>query len=241
MRRDEDREEHDSVRMPRLFVDSADTAAVAPLLQDSLVHGVTTNPTILDRAGRTAGEIPALYAQWERLGAGEIFVQAWGTDRATTEHRARQILDLGERAVVKIVATAEGFALASALSREGAPVLLTGVYTAAQALAAASSSVRYIAPYLGRMRDARIGDVDEIAQMQELAGAAGTEVLAASLRSPRDVVDLAARGITACTASPDVLAAMLVSEATDGAADAFESADSLQDAPEFLPPVPGIP
>lgn len=241
MRRDEDREEHDSVRMPRLFVDSADTAAVAPLLQDSLVHGVTTNPTILDRAGRTAGEIPALYAQWERLGAGEIFVQAWGTDRAATEHRARQILDLGERAVVKIVATAEGFALASALSREGAPVLLTGVYTPAQALAAASSSVRYIAPYLGRMRDARIGDVDEIAQMQELAGAAGTEVLAASLRSPQDVVELASRGITACTASPDVLAAMLVSEATDGAADAFESADSLRGAPEFLPPVPGIP
>lgn len=227
------------MRTPRLFVDSADTAAVTPLLRDSLVHGVTTNPTVLDRAGRPAEEIPALYAQWEREGAGEIFFQAWGADRRATERRARQILGLGERAVVKVVATAEGFALASALSREGVPVLLTGVYTLAQALTAASSSVRYIAPYLGRMREARLGDVDEIAQMQELVGPAGTEVLAASLRSPQDIVDLAARGVTACTASPEVLARMLVSEATDGAAEDFESADSLRDAPEVLPPVPG--
>lgn len=227
------------MRKPRLFVDSAETAAVAPLLRGSLVHGVTTNPTILDRAGRRAEEIAALYAEWERLGAREIFFQSWGADRAAMERRARQILDLGERAVVKIVATPEGFSLASALSREGAPVLLTGVYTVAQALAAASSSVRYIAPYLGRMRDAGLGEVDEIARMQEIVGGAETEVLAASMRSPQDVVDLVARGITAVTASPQVLSAMLTSEATESTAVAFAFARSIQGTPDPLPPVPG--
>lgn len=228
------------MRTPRLFVDSADAAALEPLLHGSLVHGVTTNPTILDRAGRTAAEIPALYAQWEHLGAREIFVQAWGEDAAATERRAREILELGERAVVKIVATSEGFPLAARLAREGAPVLLTGVYTVAQALAAASCSIRYIAPYLGRMREAGLGDVEEIARMQAVAGESGTEVLAASLRTPQDITDLAERGITAFTASPEVLAALLASEATDRAARDFGAAHSLQGAPAALSPVPGL-
>ena len=229
-----------SVRTPRLYVDSAEATATASLLEGSLVHGVTTNPTILDRAGRTAAEIPAMYTEWERLGAREIFFQAWGADRTETENRARRILALGERAVVKIVATADGFPLASRLAREGAPVLLTGVYTVPQALAAASAGIRYIAPYLGRMRDAQLGDVDEIARMQEVAGPAGTEVLAASLRAPQDLVNLALRGVTACTASPAVLSAMLHSDETVRASADFEAAASVQDIPEQLPPLAGI-
>lgn len=227
------------MRTPRLFVDSADTALIDPLLESALVHGVTTNPTILDRAGRGAVEIPALYERWAAQGAREIFFQAWGADRQQIQRRARQILALGDRAVVKIVATDEGYAAAAPLARDGAPVLLTGVSTLAQALAAASARIRYIAPYLGRLRDAGLGSVEEIARMQSLAGAAGTEVLAASLRSPDDVVALAEHGITSFTASPGVLAAMLASEASDQAAATFESADSLRAVPADLVPGSG--
>lgn len=215
------------MRTPRLFVDSADTAAITPLLEGSLVHGVTTNPTILDRAGRNASQIPSLYERWVGQGAGEIFFQAWGQDSQDIERRARQILELGERAVVKIVATPQGFQAASRLARHGAPVLLTGVYTVAQALTAASARIRYIAPYLGRMRDSGTGDLEDIARMQAVALAAGTEVLAASLRGPEDVVALAERGITAFTVSPSVLQAMLASEATEDANSTFEAAESL--------------
>lgn len=227
------------MRTPRLFVDSADTALIDPLLEGALVHGVTTNPTILDRAGRSAADIPALYERWAAQGAREIFFQAWGDDREQIQARARQLLALGDRAVVKIVATGPGYAAAAQLAREGAPVLLTGVYTVAQALAAASSRIRYIAPYLGRLRDAGLGDVDVIARMQSLAAAAGTEVLAASLRSPEDVVALAEHGITSFTVSPEVLAAMLASEASDRASAVFEAADSLRAVPENLVPIPG--
>lgn len=215
------------MRAPRLFVDSADVAAIDPLLDGALVHGVTTNPTILDRAGRTVDEIPELYERWSGQGAGEIFFQAWGVEREEIECRARWILSLGDRVVVKIVATGEGYAAGARLAAEGAPVLLTGVFTVAQALAAASARIRYIAPYLGRMRDQGAGDVPDIARMQAVASAAGTEVLAASLRGPQDVVDLAEHGITAWTASPDVLARMLGSDATTTAHHAFESAAAL--------------
>lgn len=215
------------MRSPRLFVDSADTTAVAALLECSLVHGVTTNPTVLDRAGRTAADIPALHAEWESLGAREIFFQAWGDTRFEIERRARRILDLGASAVVKIVATPDGFSVAAKLAASGEPVLLTGVYSPAQALVAASLGVRYIAPYLGRVRDAGLGGVDEIARMQQVAAGAVTEVLAASLRSPEDLVDLALQGITAFTAAPTVIDAMLRNEATTEASEGFAAARSL--------------
>lgn len=213
---------------PRLYVDSAALDAVSSLLQQSLVHGVTTNPTILERAGRTVDEIPALYRRWADEGAREIFFQAWGGDAPVIEARAREILALGELAVVKIPATGAGFGVAARLAREGAPVLLTAVYTPAQALAAASCGIRYIAAYLGRMRDAGFDAVAEIARMQAVCGDSGTEVLAASLRTPDDIVTLAEAGVPTFTAAPEVLHALLAHPATDAATEVFEASASLR-------------
>ncbi|RWR24962.1 transaldolase [Agrococcus lahaulensis] len=212
---------------PRLYVDSADVDAVSPLLSGSLVHGVTTNPTILERAGRTVADIPELYARWAGEGAREIFFQAWGDDEAALERRAREILALGGLAVVKVPATRVGFGVAARLAREGAPVLLTAVFTPAQALAAASCGVRYIAAYLGRMRDAGFDAVGDIARMQAACGDSATEVLAASLRTPDDIVALAEAGVPTFTAAPDVLWAALAHPATDDAAAVFEASPSL--------------
>src|SRR5699024_1030179 len=75
--------------------------------------------------------------------------------------------------------------------------------------------------------------------MQAVALAAGTDVLAASLRSPEDVVALAERGITAFTVSPAVLQRMLSSEATDDANSAFEAAASLVGVHDDLVPLRG--
>lgn len=134
---------------PRLYVDSADLDRVSRLLVAGVVHGVTTNPTILERGGRTAAEIPDLYARWESEGAREIFFQTWGGDTASFLRNAEGIRALGPRVAVKVPATADGFAAASALVRDGATVLVTAVYSIAQALACATIGAHYIAPYLG--------------------------------------------------------------------------------------------
>lgn len=139
---------------PRLYVDSADVDRVSRLLAAGVVHGVTTNPTILERGGRTAADIPELYARWEAEGAREIFFQTWGGDTDSFLRNAEGIRALGERVAVKVPATTAGFAAASNLVRDGATVLVTAVYSVAQALACASIGAQYIAPYLGRMRDA---------------------------------------------------------------------------------------
>ena len=215
---------------PRLYVDSADVEDVLRLLAAGVVHGVTTSPTVLERDGRTAADIPELAARWAAEGAHEIFFPTWGGDTASFLRNAEGLRASGDRVVVTVPATADGFAAASALVRDGATVLVTAVYSVAQALACASIGVRYIAPYLGRMRDAAAetgfsgpGAEDVIARMQEVCAGSGTDVLAASLRSPEDIVGLRMLGVPFFTAAPDVIERMLLHEVSDSSAAEFDA------------------
>lgn len=209
---------------PRLYVDSADTDRVSRLLSAGVVHGVTTNPTILERGGRTAAEIPDLYARWVDEGAREVFFQTWGGDTDSFLRNAEGIRALGDRVAVKVPATAAGFAAASALVRDGATVLVTAVYSVAQALACASIGAQYIAPYLGRMRDAGMDGDALIARMQEMCAGSDANVLAASLRSADDITGLRASGVPYFTAAPDVLDQLLFHEVSDSSAAEFDAA-----------------
>ncbi|MGF3056234.1 transaldolase family protein [Microbacterium sp. YY-01] len=211
-------------RTPRLYVDSAETTAVSTLLRSGIAWGVTTNPTILDRAQRRETEIPALYEQWVAEGAHEVFFQTWGENRDDFVRHAHRMLQFGDRVVIKVPATVEGFAAASTLVREGAPVLLTAVYTVGQALAAASVGARYIAPYLGRLRDAQLPGDELIAHMQQVCEGSATDVLAASLRSAEDIVNLRLAGIRYFTAAPAVLDELVHHPITESSAEQFEQA-----------------
>lgn len=212
------------LRELRFYADSAKVDEVSGILTDALVYGVTTNPTILERANRSVHDLPDLYARWEAEGAREIFFQAWGDSTKSMLENAERILSLGSRVVVKVPATRDGFATAATLVSGGATVLVTAVYTQAQALAAATIGARYIAPYFGRLQDAGRDGVTEISAMQALVAQSGTDVLAASLRTPNDIVALAAEGVQFFTAAPAVILAALQSDVSDRAAEEFEAA-----------------
>jgi transaldolase len=209
---------------PRLYVDSANRDRVSELLGAGLVAGVTTNPTLLERAGRRLGDLPGLYERWVGEGASEVFFQTWGADAATMLANAERILELGDRVCVKVPATREGFAATRVLVGAGATVLVTAVYSVGQALACAAYGARYIAPYLGRLRDAGHDGTALIAHMQEVCEGSSTDVLAASLRSPNDIVELRLAGVPYFTAAPDVVLGLLHDEVSDRSAEEFEAA-----------------
>ena len=208
----------------RFYADSANVDEVRGVLADGLVYGVTTNPTILERANRSVRDIPQLYARWEAEGAREIFFQAWGENAAAMIANAQHLAALGPKVVVKVPATRDGFTAAAVLIGAGVTVLVTAVYAQAQALAAATLGARYIAPYLGRLNDSGRDGVTEIAAMQALVAGSGTDVLAASLRTPNDIVRLAAAGVPYFTAAPSVILAALSSDVSDRSAQEFEDA-----------------
>ncbi len=209
---------------PHLYVDSAAVDAVGSLLEGGLVEGVTTNPTILQRSGRRLGDIPGLYEQWVAQGAREVFFQTWGMDAAELLANAEPIIALGDRVVVKVPATRAGFVATRALTDRGVPVLVTAVYSAGQALAAASYGARYVAPYFGRLGDAGHDAVATIGSMHRMLEGSRTEVLAASLRSPADIVALREQGVARFTAAPVVIESLLLDDVSESSAAEFEAA-----------------
>lgn len=208
----------------RCYVDTADDAAVRALLKERLVHGVTTNPEILRASGVRWPSLSGLVRDWIALGAREVFLQTWGADRAAMLEHADALAAIAPEVGIKVPATRTGFGVAATLVERGASVLVTAVYDAPQALYAASIGARYIAPYLGRLDDAGRDGLREIAEMAELVSGTGTEILAASVRSPQAMVDLARRGVTACTVRPEVLRQAMRADSSDDAARAFEAA-----------------
>lgn len=79
-----------------LYVDTADRDTAEDLLATGLFTGVTTNPTILQRASRSVSDIPEIYRWATAAGAREVFFQAWGEDTATLVERGRLLRELGD-------------------------------------------------------------------------------------------------------------------------------------------------
>jgi transaldolase len=210
----------------QLFLDTADRVAAEPLLATGLFAGLTTNPTILQRAGRTVADIGEIHRWALAAGAGEIFFQAWGTDTETLVGRGRELRAMGDRVVVKLVASPAGSAACARLAADGIPTLLTAVYAPSQAMVAAAAGATYIAPYLGRMDDAGRDGHSEVLAMHELlrATAATTRVLVASIRDVASMVTLARHGVDAFTMSPSIAAQLFADELTDEAVRTFEDA-----------------
>lgn len=208
----------------QILVDSAALDAIGAALATGFVAGVTTNPTLLRRAGVRAAAVPELARQAIAAGAGELHLQVYAADAAGMLREGRELANLAPgRVFVKLPATPAGYEAAARLAREHVPVTLTAVYTLRQALLSQSVGARYIAVYVGRMGDAGLDALGLVGQMQATLRAQGAAVtiLAASIRDPEEVAALGALGVGAATLAPPVLAGLLASEHTARAAEAF--------------------
>lgn len=212
----------------RLFLDSANPADWQAWLPAGLFHGVTTNPTLLKRAGQacTEANAAALAARAFDLGAREVQIQTWGGDSAAMADRGRRLAAIDDRVVVKVPVTRDGAAASARLTAAGVRVTLTAVYAAHQVLTAAGIGAAYAAPYLGRMGDQGIDGWAEVAAMREILAAAGPgapRLLVASLRSVEDLVGMARLGCDTFTFGPALAERLFAEAATERAAADFEA------------------
>ena len=217
----------------RLLLDSADPVAWAEWLPSGLFRGVTTNPTLLRRAGQacTLEQLAALTAVAIEHGVQELHLQAWGADLLAC---GRALFRLAPgRIWVKLPITRAGATAARSLIAEGCPVTFTACYEPAQVLLAAALGAEYIAPYLGRIGDLGRDGHAELTRMQRIVEALSPahsaaplapalRLLVASLRSPDDLARLAAEGLDTFTISPEIAAALFAVAPTEAAADQFE-------------------
>jgi transaldolase len=208
----------------RIYVDSADETAIHEALASGWVYGVTTNPTLLRRAGVRAGEVPGLAERALAAGAQEIHLQTYADTADEMMVEGDTLARIAPaRVVIKIPATAAGYQAARWLADSGRRVTLTAVYTVRQVVLAQAVGAAYVAVYLGRVRDAGGDPLALVGAMQAaIRGmAVPLAILAASVRDPAEIEALAALGVATVTLPPAVLAGLLDSPATAAAAATF--------------------
>ena len=208
----------------RLFLDSADPADWRQWLPTGLFHGVTTNPTLLKRAGQPCdlSSLRALSQEALSLGVRELHLQAWGSDLLSC---GRALADLAPgRIWIKLPITRAGVEAASGLQADDLPITFTACYEPAQVLPAVALGADYIAPYLGRISDLGRDGHAELIRMQRAVDALGSplRLLVASLRSTDDLARLAAEGLKTFTISAAIAEQLFAVEATEAAALQFE-------------------
>ena len=205
-----------------LILDTADLEAIRELNDLYAVDGVTTNPTIITKSGKSFEEI--------RDGLMEIlspeqklFIQVVATDFDGIMAEARYICSLRpENTYVKIPVTRDGMRAIKACKAEGMGVLATAIYSASQGFMAAKNGADYLAPYVNRM--CNLGDGGgEVVRLQAMLEQAKlpTKILAASFKNVEQVNELLENGIEAVTIPVDVAFNMLDIPSTPMAVDDF--------------------
>ncbi|MFP3713844.1 transaldolase family protein [Puerhibacterium sp. TATVAM-FAB25] len=207
-----------------LYLDSADIAALGPLLATGLFRGVTTNPLILQRANVRLDEVPTLVEWLLERTDGDVFVQTTAQDADDIKREGSRLRAMSDRLVVKVPATRDGLTATRRLVDAGVPTLVTAVYGPRQAVLAAAAGAQWIAPYLGRMTEAGRDGHEQVARMVQVLRGSGTRTLVASIRSPEDVVGLAAAGADAVTLGADVAQALFDEPLTEAAVAQFDAA-----------------
>ncbi|HGC6388305.1 TPA: fructose-6-phosphate aldolase [Cronobacter dublinensis] len=205
-----------------LYLDTADVAAVKRLARILPLQGVTTNPSIVARAGVKLWDLlPAL--QDAMNGEGKLFAQVVAVNAADMAREAELLTQRVPGVVVKIPVTEEGLAAMKILKPSGIALLGTAVYGAAQGLMAALAGAEYVAPYVNRL-DAQGGDgVATVRALQRLLTlhAPQAKVLAASFRTPQQALGCLLAGCESITLPLDVAGQLLNTPAVAAAVDGF--------------------
>ncbi|MFT3850949.1 MAG: transaldolase family protein [Propionivibrio sp.] len=208
-----------------LYIDSADLDELSQCLPHPVVHGVTTNPTILKRAGVTRAALPGLFEKLFKLGVRQVQAQVHAATADAMLEDARTLLagfDPGQ-IVIKIPVTRDGLCAGADLIARGVPVTFTAVYALEQAHFSAQLGATYAAPYFGKMDDVGFDGLGMITKMQGIIERSGadTRLLVASIRSREAYLALLKIGVGAITIPPRLFSELLDHQATLEAERAF--------------------
>jgi len=194
-----------------LIIDSADISAISEIDKILTISGVTTNPTIITKSGKTPETVIKELTELLRPDQ-KLFIQTISTEAdqivKEAEHIAAQRL-IG-MTYVKIPVTREGLKAIKKCKSKGIGVLATAIYSADQAFLAAMNGAEYLAPYVNRMDNYGDGveNVKDLLKMLEI-NKMGSKVVAASFKNTRQVHELIKAGVHAVTVPPEVAFAMV--------------------------------
>ena len=198
----------------KLFLDTGNVKDVEGLVPLGIIDGVTTNPSLLAKAG---GDSRALLKTICTLVQGPVSAEVTATDARGMVSEGRELRAIDQHIVVKLPFGKEGLKACRALVSEETRVNVTLVFSATQALLAAKVGASYVSPFIGRLDDIATSGMDLIGQIVDIFDNFDfpTEVLVASVRSPVHIVQAARIGADVCTCPAAVIESLFKHPLTD--------------------------
>lgn len=198
----------------KIFMDTANVDEIQSYVDWGVVYGVTTNPSLIMKSGRSQAEvIPEIAALVEGPVSAEVISQ----DCEGMVKEAKKLVKIAKNIVVKIPCIPEGLKAVKILSAKGIKTNVTLVFSMSQALMAARAGATYVSPFVGRLDDIGVDGVQLVANIVKAFQLYGikTEVIAASIRSIEHVEKIMLTGCQIATIPTKVLAQMIKHDLTD--------------------------
>jgi len=198
----------------KIFMDTANVEEIQSYVDWGVVYGVTTNPSLIAKTGRTQAEvIPEICAMVE----GPVSAEVISTDCKGMVKEAKKLVKIAKNIVVKIPCIPEGLKAVKILSAKGIKTNVTLVFSMSQALMAARAGATYVSPFIGRLDDIGVDGVQLVANIVKAFKLYGieTEVIAASVRNLDHVEKVMLTGCQIATIPTKVLEQMIKHELTD--------------------------
>lgn len=197
----------------KLFLDTAIYEEIQEAVTWGVIDGVTTNPTLIAKAGHDHEE------QVKRICAliGNVSAEVVSEKADDMIVEGRRIAKWHPNVIVKVPLTTEGLAAGKVLAAEGTRINVTLCFSVNQALLAAAIGAYIVSPFAGRLDDINedgmraVADIVSAYRQQSIP----TKVLAASIRTPMHVTQAALAGADIATMPFSVLKQMFNHPLTD--------------------------
>jgi transaldolase len=188
----------------QFFVDTAEIADIKKLHEMGLLDGVTTNPSLVAKSGRDFKEVIKEICS---VVPGPVSAEVASMDYDTMVKEGEVLSKLADNVVVKLPLTLDGLRACKMFSGKGVKTNVTLCFSPNQALLAAKCGATYISPFIGRLDDINLDGVELIEQIRTIYDNYNftTQILAASIRSPNHVTEVAIAGADVATIPPAVI------------------------------------
>jgi transaldolase len=204
----------------QLFIDTANVDEIRTAAGWGLLDGVTTNPTHIAKSGRPFEEV---LLEIFGIVDGPISVETVSLDAEGIVREGRAIAAFHRNAVVKVPVMIQGLKAVKQLAAEGIKTNVTLCFSPLQAFLAAKAGATYISPFLHRKELAGDDGLSLVRDIRAIYDRYGytTKILAASIRTAREVLECLQAGADVCTMPFDILESLYKHSMTDAGLASF--------------------
>ena len=198
----------------QFFIDTANIAEIKEGLALGMVDGVTTNPSLIAKEKKSFEDV---VKEILKIVDGPVSLEVMSMEAKAMFAEGKKLMRLGDNVVIKVPLSTEGLKATKMLAKEGIDVNQTLIFSPLQALMAAKAGARYVSPFVGRLDDIAHDGMDLTSQILTIFDNYGyeTEVIVASIRHPRHVLDAALMGADIATIPFKVIAQLAQHPLTD--------------------------